>query len=207
MASIGSVTSRITNSSLYQNVSRKARQFEQRFYDAIPNYDFKKKKTIDIIDKIGQEISSAENRLILGATALVSQPFIDANNKKVDKETRKVSVARTIAKIIAGTLTGFTIRKGCIKLIQSSSKLENSVNKFGEKIKLNRFNTFFSPKGVKSDTTEAYKQYQNALGTIVALVVMMVTNFAIDAPLTRVLTNKFVAHANKKENNGGAKQC
>ena len=45
----------------------------------------------------------------------MSQPFIDASNKNVDEKTRKVSVARTIAKIIAGTLTGYFVRKGCIK--------------------------------------------------------------------------------------------
>lgn len=198
MAVIGSISSRIFNSNLYQNFQKQAKSFEQSFYDAIPNFEFKNKKTIDTIDKIGQKVSSAENRLILGATALMSQPFIDLNNKGVDKDTRKVSVARTIAKIIAGTLTGYTIRKGCIVLIKSSSKLESSVDKLGKKIKLNKFNTFFSPKGVKSDKTEAYNQYQNALGTIVALVVMMFTNFAIDAPLTKFLTNKFVSKIDKK---------
>lgn len=56
------------------------------------------------VTKIGEKINSPEQRLILGATALATQPFIDLNNKKADKETRAVSVARTIGKIIAGRL-------------------------------------------------------------------------------------------------------
>ena len=35
-------------------------------------------------------------------------------------------------------------------------------------------------------------QYKKALGSFVALLVMLITNFAIDAPLTKFLTNKFV---------------
>ncbi|MBP3924204.1 hypothetical protein J6E39_03070 [bacterium] len=202
MAAVGSIYTRFTNSNFYQSMHKGVKNFEQSFYNAIPNFQFKNKKTIDTFDKIGQKISSAENRLILGATALMSQPFIDASNKSVDEDTRKVSVARTIAKIVVGTTTGFLIRKGCIKLIKSSSKLENSVDKFGKKIKLDKFNTFFSPKGVKSDKTEAYSQYQNALGTIVALVVMMITNFAIDAPLTKLLTNKLVSKIDQRKTEG-----
>lgn len=56
----------------------------------------------------------AENRGIMGATALLTQPAIDASNHKVDKETRRVSVNRTIAKIIAGTGVGMFVVRGPI---------------------------------------------------------------------------------------------
>ena len=56
-------------------------------------------------------------------------------------------------------------------------------------------NTIFSPSNALSDVCNAFIQYKNALGTIVALGVMTITNFVIDAPLTKFLTNKFVAAA------------
>ena len=41
-------------------------------------------KAVDTYTWIGKNLSSAENRLILGASALMSQPFIDAANNDVD---------------------------------------------------------------------------------------------------------------------------
>lgn len=182
----------ITNSAAYRAAKSGSQKVRQAFYDCLPNTLISSEKFQKGIKWVGSEISSPENRLILGATALMSQPFIDWKNKAVDDDTRKVSVCRTVAKIIAGTTTGFLIRKGCISAIKNWSKLSSSVDKNGNRVILSKLNTFFSPSIAKTDTSEAFKQYQNALGTIVALVVMMFTNFLIDAPLTRYLTNKFV---------------
>ena len=143
-------------------------------------------KIINTIDWIGKKLSSAENRLILGASALLSQPFIDASNKDVDAETRKYSVCRTLAKIIAGTATGYTIRKLCIKSIDAFTK---SVNEIKPEMKLKKLRTFLTP--TLKYTAEELSQYKNTLGTILALGVMVFTNFLIDAPLTKGLTNAF----------------
>ena len=186
MVSVSSI-----NSCVHGSVSEKIGTFGRRVYNSIPNTVFKKDYWIDKVALMGKKCSSAEQRLILGVTALVTQPFIDAHNKSVDEETRKVSVARTIGKIIAGTLTGFAIRKGCIKAIGAWSKKAGDVDKAGNLIKLNKLNTFFTPKGKLANNPDAFEQYKNALGTIVALVVMMFTNFLIDAPLTKALTNWF----------------
>ncbi len=180
------------NTSLYKGVQKQAHRFEQGALDLLPDATFNKPKTVKMISDIGHDISSAENRLILGVTALMTQPFIDAKNKNVDEETRRVSVCRTIAKIIAGTLTGYAIRKGAIKAIRAWSQLPAPG--------VSRYRTLFTPKGARSTNTEAYKQYQNAMGTVVALVVMMFTNFIIDAPLTKFLTNLMV------KNSGGDKK-
>lgn len=188
------------NSNFYRAVKGGMNTVQQKFYDVLPDKVVKSDKFIKSVNWIGAEISSAENRLILGVTALMSQPFIDYHNKAVDEDTRKVSVCRTIAKIIAGTLTGFAIRKGCIKAIKAYSKLPSSVNKAGQKVNLTKINTFFSPTNARSDVTDAYKQYQNAFGTVAALVVMVFTNFLIDAPLTKYLTNKFVKKAGGVKN-------
>lgn len=138
---------------------------------------------------IGKKVSSPQNRLILGVTALMSQPFIDLHNNKVDEETRKVSVARTVAKIIAGTTTGFLIRYGCIKAIDYCCMLPAQISK---STKFPRLRKLFTPdialKGLLTDLGH----YKQSLGTIISLGVMVFTNFLIDAPLTAFLTNKFI---------------
>ena len=145
-------------------------------------------KTIRAIDWIGKKLSSAENRLILGASALLSQPFIDASNKEVDSETRRYSICRTVAKIIAGTLTGYTIRKLCIKSIDAFTKLPLEVK---PDAKFKNLRQMLLPS-IKC-TADELSQYKNSLGTLLVLGVMVFTNFIIDAPLTKFLTNVFAA--------------
>lgn len=181
---ISGITDFITNSTIYKGASTAAREIKQGALDLIPEAVYSDKKMVNGIKKTGEKISSAEQRLILGASALMSQPFIDANNKRVDEKTRKVSVARTIAKIIAGTFTGYFIRKGCIKGIKALSQVEGK--------NVSKWKSIFTPKNIKDNTTDAFLQYRNAMGTVVALVVMMFTNFLIDAPLTKFLTNALV---------------
>lgn len=178
------------NPSFGSAASKASGGIRRRLFGFLPNMEIESEKGINAVKKAGETISSAEQRLILGATALMSQPFIDAHNKRVDEETRKVSVARTIAKIIAGTTTGFLIRKGCIKTIDALSK---PAVKGASKLK-----TVFTPEDIIKTDTEEFKQYRNAMGTIVALFVMMFTNFLIDAPLTKFLTNIFVKHQEDK---------
>lgn len=179
-----------TSSPSFQGgISNSCRSVKQRVMNAVPNMELS--GNINWINKAGEKISSAEQRLILGASALMSQPFIDWNNKDVDEKTRKVSVARTIAKIIAGTATGFAIRKGCIKGIEAMS--QSTVNGG------NKWRSFFTPVGIKKLNTDAFMQYRNAMGTVVALVVMMFTNFLIDAPLTKFLTNKLIKVQEEKD--------
>lgn len=181
---ISGITDFITNSTIYKGASTAAREIKQGALDLIPEAVYSDKKMVNGIKKTGEKISSAEQRLILGASALMSQPFIDANNKRVDEKTRKVSVARTIAKIVAGTFTGYFIRKGCIKGIKALSQVEGK--------NVSKWKSIFTPKNIKDNTTDAFLQYRNAMGTVVALVVMMFTNFLIDAPLTKFLTNALV---------------
>lgn len=188
---------------MHGSVSQKIGTLGRRVYNSIPNTVFKKDYWVDKIALMGKKCSSAEQRLILGVTALATQPFIDAHNKSVDEETRKVSVARTIGKIVAGTLTGFAIRKGCIKAIGAWSKKAGDVDKAGNLVKLTKLNTFFTPKGKFANNPDAFEQYKNALGTIVALVVMMFTNFLIDAPLTKFITNLLIDDGKKQD--GGNK--
>lgn len=188
---LSGIASSIKNSSLYQNTAKAMRAAGQRTLDILPDSTYSNPKVINDIKKIGEEISSAEQRLILGASALISQPFIDARNKKVDEKTRKVSVARTIAKILVGTFTGYFVRKGCIKAIKTLSQIPGPG--------VPKYKSLFTPKDVLDNTTEKFKQYRNTIGTVTALVVMMFTNFLIDAPLTKLLTNAIVKRQEEKK--------
>ena len=170
------------------NLKQKLSQFSLDLFGGKgKKFTVKNPKTIEHIKWIGKHISSPENRLILGVTALMSQPFIDAANKKVDDETRRVSICRTIAKIIAGTSTGVTIRYLCIKGIDACSKNPATLSNTA---KLKKLRSLFYP--TLKHSAEEFAQYKNALGTLLALGVMVFTNFLIDAPLTKALTNVFM---------------
>ncbi|MBO6086844.1 hypothetical protein J6P92_00665 [bacterium] len=177
--------------SIRTSVVNSYHNFQQRVLNMFPNSEYSNPNSVKHIKKVGEKISSAEQRLILGASALISQPFIDFHNRDVDEETRKVSVCRTIAKIIAGTTTGFLIRKGCIKAIKEFSQIPAKG--------VPKYKTIFTPKNINDAKSDAYAQYRNAMGTVVALVVMMITNFAIDAPLTKFLTNLLVKKQEDKK--------
>lgn len=172
-------------------VKRFSKSVNQTLLNAMPDHIFTSERAIKTFERIGKYISPAENRAILGATALGLQVGIDAMNHRVDEETRKISIARTIAKIIAGTFTGFAIRKALIKSVDAFSKLPSSLGKDGKPVQLTRLNTFFSPITKVLANSDEYQNYKNGLGNVLALIVMTFTNFAIDLPLTRFLTNEF----------------
>jgi hypothetical protein len=135
-------------------------------------------------ERDAQMSNPAINRGIMGATAIILQPPIDANNKAVDKETRRMSVCRTVAKIIVGTLVGIMVRGSSHKLISKMTDIE-AKGKYSRKlIPKKYFETF------KNNPT-LLKNYRSALSTGLAILAMCITNFAIDAPLTVYLTNKF----------------
>lgn len=146
-----------------------------------PKREFNGGRGEKIINYFDKFISVPQNRLLIGVSALASQPFIDLFNQKVDEKTRIVSCARTLGKIVSGTITGFTIRAGFVKLVKNYSV----VNKLGVK----NVKRFFTPSNAVVDTNHAYKQYQNAAGTLLAVAGIMVSNFLIDAPLTNFITN------------------
>lgn len=162
-----------------------------KIVEIIPAKEFKGGRGERFINWFGEHVSTPQNRVIIGTTALLTQPWIDLNNKEVDEKTRKVSCARTVGKIISGTLTGFAVRAGFIKLVREFSKQGD----VGEKL----IKKFFTPSNVKEDLPYAYKQYQNAMGMLLAIVGLLVTNFVVDAPLTNLLTNFFTKNIENRE--------
>lgn len=129
-------------------------------------------------------ISSAEQRLLVGVTGVVMQPWIDLHNKKVDKETRLRSACKNCAKALVGATTGFFIRKGCIKFVNkliSDGRLlpkdKTGIRHYAQKV----------------------KNYGGALGTGLAILVMIGTNFLLDAPLTQLLSSALYNKTSGKE--------
>ena len=96
---ISKVFNRLTSSSFYKGVQKNVRRFEQGAMDLLPDATFNKNKTIGLIGDIGRDISSAENRLILGVSALMSQPFIDAKNKDVDEKRNSPEFRYLVVKV------------------------------------------------------------------------------------------------------------
>lgn len=159
-----------------------------------------------VLDWTGKNLHSPEQRIILGATALATQPFIDLHNKEVDEETRKTSVARTIAKIIAGTLVGYAVRRAGISFVRKYSQYTvHTVKGLVTKITPEKGSGFFVPMFTKplkpkeksifpiaEDKLEKkFELYRKAMGTFVATVAMIGTNFILDAPLTKFFTGIF----------------
>jgi len=156
--------------------------------------------------------STPANRFFLGATALATQPWIDLNNKKVDEKTRNYSCARTIAKIVVGTITGVLIRKGCIDLMKKLTYTSSALKELEKKgSKISEWLTALVPtsKVVQANEFEKaeiqLKKFRNTLGSIVALGVMLFTNFLIDAPLTKMLTNYLINKIDPTSNQKGGK--
>ena len=190
----------VTNNSYSPNFSGKANPKNifnralEKIMDVLPNAELKDDSSKrEIKRKIDETLSKpAQNRLIMGLTALLTQPWIDYFNHRVDEDTRKVARNRTIAKIIAGTTVGMIVRGSCYKLVEKTTDIE-AKGKNSKRLIPKKYMEEFLHDAHK------LKNYRNALSTIVAIIAMCFTNFLIDAPVTRYLTNKFNAKTEAKK--------
>ena len=166
----------------------------QKVMDAIPDITLKDSASIrELKQNVDNVISKpAQNRLIMGATALITQPAIDYHNHRVDKDTRTVARNRTIAKIIAGTGVGMLVRGSCFKFVE----------KMTDPVGTGKYSKVLLPEKYIAEftkNTKNLKNYRNALSTGIAILVMCITNFVLDAPLTTYFTNKFNAKSKAKK--------
>lgn len=154
----------------------------------------------------GKKLHAPEQRIILGATALATQPFFDLNNKNVDKETRKTSAWRTVAQIIAGTIVGVAVRYWGIGFVKKFAQYDTVMkNGLVEKIIPKKGRGFFVPilskdsifPIAKEALEKRFNKYIKAMGTFVATIAMIGTNFLCDAPATKWLTEKFLKFQKK----------
>ena len=170
------------NNSFWNSVKRRV---SQKAIDAIPQHTVKESaKKIEAWEQIDGFMSRpAENRGIMGVTALLTQPAIDYHNHKVDKETRRVSRNRTIAKILAGTGVGmFVVRGPIYKAILAMTNM-NGNSKLSKALLPKKFLNEIA------QNPKFLKNYRSALAMSIALGAMCFTDFAFDAPLTAFLTN------------------
>ncbi len=159
----------------------------QKIIDVIPEHTHKESaKKLEKWNKIDNWVSKpAQNRGIMGATAILTQPFIDYNNKKVDQETRKMAFLNRLAVILAGTTVGMFIVRGPIHTLT-----EKMTNLKGN----SKFSKALLPKNFLNEIAENekfLKNYRVALSTSLAVATCAITNFLLDAPLTIYLTNLF----------------
>ena len=168
----------------------------QKIIDVIPEHTHKESaKKLEKWNKIDNWVSKpAQNRGIMGATAILTQPFIDYNNKKVDQETRKMAFLNRLAVILAGTSVGMFIVRGPIHTLT-----EKMTNLKGN----SKFSKGLLPKKFLNEIAENEKflrNYRVALSTWLAMSACAITNFLFDAPLTIYLTNLFHDKLCEKEN-------
>ena len=165
--------------------NRIKRQIAQKIIDTLPSHTAKESpRKLEEWNKFDNWVSKpAQNRALMGVTAIITQPAIDYNNHKVDKETRRVARNRTIAKIIVGTCVGILVRGSVYKTVTSMTNIESKA----------KFSKALLPKKFLNEIANNKTFLNNhkcALSNFLAILVMCVTNFAIDAPLTVILTNK-----------------
>ena len=154
------------------------------FFKKLPNKDIKNSAGYN---KLGNALASPHwNRAALGVAAITTQPAFDYFNPKVDKDTATTSALRTIAKISVCTSVGFCVRGMAYKL---ADKYVHASQKDGS--------TIFTPKEILKEKNailkaQKLKLHKNTLSTVLALGVMLFTNFLLDAPLTTIAANKLI---------------
>lgn len=160
-----------------------------------------------ISNVIGKYINSPEQRLIQGVTALAIQPLIDYWNHSADDETRAVSVSRTIGKIVAGTAVGVLVRYGSIAAARKFSRYayKEIEGGFVKAVGPLRKKDIFMPNLIFENPTKTPKNFKvmhenfvKTMGTLLATFAMVFTNFAIDAPLTKIITKSLTPTIKKR---------
>ena len=140
------------------------------------------------LDFVNKHVSSDTQRLIMGVTAIATQPLIDLQNTKVDDETRWTSAMRTVAKIVVGTTVGVFVRHYAIKLAKNNPCFWR---KAGDKAGIPAFpgRDFWDRVDFSNPEHRRLNGYANTVGTIIGTGTGLITNFIIDAPLTKLMTN------------------
>ena len=169
------------------------RKIEQRIINILPEKTFNDgKDKLDKCDKYGKIMSRPDsNRLIMGIPAILIQPIIDYYNHRVDKETRVVSRNRIFAKGVACTSVGVLVRGTVYQILNKLTDV-NGTKKHSTALLPKKYIDIFK------NNPKKLTNYKSALSTIIALMVMTFTNFALDAPLTAYFTNKLNEKSAKK---------
>jgi hypothetical protein len=128
------------------------------------------------------KLNGTHQRMILGGTAIVTQPLIDYYNPMADEKTRQFSVLKTIIKIVVGTVVGTAVRHVGMKYAKSLTKDAAGQAKVLSKIK----NPETSAK-LKQIFADPHKKenFESNMGTIIGLMGVIVADFTFDLPLAK----------------------
>ncbi len=148
---------------------------------------FIKRQARHFLRWISKNFSSPQQRAVLGVTALCTQPFIDLFNFHIKKEDKPITVAKTIAKIVVGTTVGIILRGYAIKAVRNFTKA-TSTGAFSQCLLPKKIAEALL-KNPKAVPQTYLNNYRNGLGTFIGTMGGLITNFLIDAPLTKKLTN------------------
>lgn len=191
-------------SSSFDNTNNKCSK--QSFKAGIPKKQVFLPNAVGTAGKVVNDyIGVPEQKLFMAATALIFVPMIDMMYADEDKKVD--SAIKSASKAIAGGITGVTIRALAIKLFNDIITLDNITDKANptlkDKIKMVANKFLLPPKAIldkeeakkigsaavqaaqKLKIEKQLKQYNQTLGTLVAIIVMsLFTNSKIDVPLT-----------------------
>ena len=173
-------------------------QVAQKAVDLVPSATFKDTpKIVERWKKTNSVIANpAMNRLIMGVGALAFQPAIDYHNHRVDEETREIARNRTIAKIIAGATVGILCARWPAHFMVKKMTQLDGKSKFSKSLLPNFWHTAMQDLRKNEDSLGNYRV---AWSTFIAMGIMVFTNFLLDAPLTKYLTNKFNSRCQAKK--------
>lgn len=119
-------------------------------------------------------------------------------------QSSKVQAIRTAAQSIGGTITGVAIRLGCIAL--ATLALSKAGQKGGSAIA----DTLLDKGKINADNayefTEHMAKWGKTVGGAVAIAIMTVTNFIIDAPFINMINKKMTDIFDKKPNKEQGKE-
>lgn len=172
---------------------------KRRVFDMLPNMTVKDRP---FLNNLGNFINRPDvNRFIMGATAIVTQPYIDKHNPNVDKETAETSMFRTIGKIVAGTTVGCIVRSSIYYLINACTSQQANAPKWKKWL----MPTERMQRLLSAHNMDWFKSYKNVLSTSLGLAAMLVTNVACDVPLTSFISKNLINWNKSRHQEDGKK--
>ncbi len=146
---------------------------------------------VNITKRVGEYVNSPEQKLITTILALMFQPIIDLSFAEEDQKVD--SAIKTTSKLVAGGITGVSIRALTIKLAEFLIAPNNSDELGAVRAKIKKI---FTPQEAVKLIDENKIEYANrklldyskTIGNIMAVAIMILyTNAHVDVPLTSAL--------------------
>ncbi len=157
---------------------------------------------------VGQKIVMSGSEAVVGPAMDIGigKAITKVTNEKDGRtnQSSKVQAIRTAAQSIGGTITGVAIRMGCIAL--ATLALSKAGQKGGSAIA----DTLLDKGKISADNayefTEHMAKWGKTVGGAVAIAIMTVTNFIIDAPFINMINKKMTEIFDKKPNKEQGKE-